>query len=173
MQLRRIFAALLSASLLACASAPKAPCVVAPPPTAPCALFECATPAALNAMSNEGLARRMINITGARDRAKQAMDMVASTLAKTPGLPPALFRRFAEKLNPETMIERLVPIYVRVFDRPTMTSAIEYYQSPGGAALIARLPGVISESMEMAKTLAREVVTETMKESAAGSNPGL
>jgi hypothetical protein len=153
--------ALLVLSLSACASQ-------TPPPAAPCREPEPAG-GELDRLSDEQMARKMLELTGAAALGKQIMDSMSDSLAKTSGLPPGFMDRFKANARPEELVELIVPIYLKNFDRKTMISAIRYYQSPGGQALLAKLPTATKESIEAGREWGQELAKKTLDELMKGA----
>jgi hypothetical protein len=121
-------------------------------------------------MSDEQLARKMLDLTGAASLGKQVLDSMSDTFAKMPGLPAGFMDRFKANAHPEELIELIVPIYLKNFDRKTMMSAIRYYQSEGGQALVAKLPMVTKESIEAGRTWGQKLAAKTLSET-KGARP--
>lgn len=147
--------------LLACACARDAACPKAPEATS----ADAPDPGAdLHALTEEELARKMMELTGASNLGKQVMDAMADSLANTPGLPPGFMEQFKKNARGEDLTELVVPIYVEHYDRDTMTAAIIFYRSPQGQALLSKIPAVTQKSMvagqEWGKTLARKTLED-------------
>ena len=91
----------------------------------------------LTPLTNEQLATKLLELTGATHLGKQVMDSMAESFGKLPGLPPGFLDRFNENAHTEELTALLVPIYVKSFDRETLTAAIQFYDSRYGRSLIA------------------------------------
>jgi hypothetical protein len=118
----------------------------------------------LSKMSNEELARKMMELTGGAKLAQQVMQSMGETLQKMPGMPSGFMAKLVANAKPDDLINLLVPIYVRNYDRDTMIGAIRYYQSDVGKSLIKHLPDVTRESSVAGKGWGRELVEKTLKE---------
>ncbi len=128
-----------------------------------------ATPADdLDSLTSEQLVRRMMEVTGAARLADQVMRRTMATLSEMPGLPPQVAERVLQKVKTDELLSRLVPIYLKHYDRETMIAAIRFYQSEHGKKLIGALPAVTEESMrageawgrEIGEAVARELISE-------------
>jgi hypothetical protein len=133
----------------------------------------CPTPAATSApsatsgddlspLTDEQLATKLLELTGATHMGKQVMDGMTDSFGKLPGLPPGFLERFRQNAHTEELTALLVPIYVKNFDRPTLMAAIEFYQSRYGRILVAALPAATKASMEVGQTWGRKVAEQTL-----------
>jgi hypothetical protein len=118
----------------------------------------------LDKLSDEQLARKMLDVTGAGQLGKQIGDSMLSTFRKMPNLPPAFIDRMSLNMHFEQLTDLVVPIYMKHYDRKTMMAAIRFYQSDSGQTLVKALPVVTAESMEAGKTWGAEVAKRTLAE---------
>jgi hypothetical protein len=149
-------------------------CATAPPPasacpTAPATSVANATggdaPAEdLTPLTNEQLATKLLELTGATHLGKQVMDGMAENFTKFPGLPPGFLDKFRENAHPEELTALLVPIYVKSFDRDTLIAAIRFYESRYGRLMVAALPGATKASMEVGQTWGRKMAEKTLSD---------
>src|SRR4051812_42360410 len=99
----------LASLLVGCASQ-------APPAQCPPANIATATPAAddtdIEGLSNEDLARKMMEVTDAQRLGKQSIDTMSQMFEKMPNLPQGFMVRFRSKARPEQLTELIVPLYV-------------------------------------------------------------
>ncbi len=138
---------------IACASTQsQAPCPAAPADDA------------LKQMSNEQLARKMLELTGSAKLGQQVMQSMGESLQKMPGMPSGFMAKLAANAKPDDLVNLLVPIYVRNYDRDTMIGAIHYYQTDAGRSLIAHLPDVTRESSAAGKEWGRQLAQRTLRE---------
>jgi hypothetical protein len=149
--------AFASAAATGCAPATgQAPC-------APTAAASAAPPADdLDAKSSEDLATELLDLTGAANLGKQIMDGMSDSMAKMPGLPPGFIDQFKKNAHPDELMKLIIPIYVKNYDRETMIAAIRFYQSKSGRTMIAALPTVTRESMEVGKVWGRDLAQKTL-----------
>jgi hypothetical protein len=81
-----------------------------------------------------------------------------------PNLPVGFIDRFKQNMHVETLIELIVPIYLKHYDRPTLTAAIRFYQSEPGRNVVKATPLVTAESMEAGKAWGTELAKKTLKD---------
>jgi hypothetical protein len=143
-----------------CATSPRAaPTCPTPPVTA---VINTGPAEDLTPLTNEQLATKLLELTGATHLGKQVMDSMASSFGKLPGLPPGFLDRFNENAHTEELTALLVPIYVKSFDRETLTAAIQFYDSRYGRSLVAALPAATKASIEVGQTWGRKVAEKTL-----------
>jgi hypothetical protein len=125
----------------------------------------------LDKLSNEQLARKMLELTGSAKLAQQVMVSMGESLQKMPGMPNGFMAKLTANARPEDLINLLVPIYVRNYDRDTMIGAIHYYQSDAGKSLIAHLPEVTRESSAAGKGWGRALAEKTLRDMGVPTAP--
>jgi len=151
-------AAAIALSGLACASS------VPSPPCAPAAAPPPAPADDLAGQTHEQLARKLLAVTGAENIGKQMMDGMAESFRKMPGLAPGFMDRFSANARPEELVDLIVPIYVKNFDRDTLEGAIRFYETRQGRALVAAQPVATKESMEAGRAWGRKLAEKTLAE---------
>lgn len=120
-------------------------------------------------LSNEQLTRKMLEVTGAANLGKQVADGMLESFRKMPNLPPGFIDRFKQNIQPDSLVELIVPIYMRHLDRDTIIAAIRFYQSAPGQRLVKTLPAVTAESMEAGKTWGSELARKTLQDLSSGA----
>jgi hypothetical protein len=147
----------LAFSGLACASSTPTPC-------APTVASEQPAVENLAGLTSEQLARKLLSLMGAEHMGKQVLDGMSENLGKMPGLPPGFMDRFKANAHPEELVELIVPIYVKDFDRETLEAAIHFYESKQGRVLVAQLPLATKESMEAGQVWGRKLAEKSLAE---------
>lgn len=153
----------VAAALLGCASAPSK-CPPAVPPPAPSVAPTAAPNPGLAQLSDEQVVRKVLELTGASRLGKQVADGMLDNLRKMSDLPPGFLERFQQNIHSDELIDLLVPVYLKHYDRETLVAAITFYQSDHGRALISGLPAVTAESMELGRTWGSELAHKTLRE---------
>jgi uncharacterized protein len=135
-----------------------------PPAAAPCAGGGGDASDGLDKLTDEQLARKILEVTGAGELGKQIGDSMLATFRKMPNLPPGFIERVSQNMHFEALTDLIVPIYMKHYDRKTMMAAIRFYKSDPGKTLVQALPAVTAESMEVGKTWGAEVAKKTLAE---------
>ena len=115
-------------------------------------------------LSNEQLARKMLEVTGAAGLGKQVIDGMSDILKKSPGLPAGFMERFKQNAIKEDLTELIVPIYMKHYDRETMIAAVRFYQSEPGRALVLKLPQVTDECMKAGQAWGTRLAEKTLRD---------
>ena len=161
----RLRSALFAFVLVACggsaqSSQPVCPLASAPPQTA--------SPAppndGLDALTEEQLVRRVLEVTGAQALGKQVADSVLDTFAKSPNIRPGFIERLKQNMKAEELVELLVPLYLQHYDKKTLVAILRFYATDAGRAVLATTPILTKEAMEVGKRWAAEVAKKTFKE---------
>lgn len=125
----------------------------------------------LDKLSNEQLARKMLELTGSGKLGQQIMASMADSLQRLPGMPSGFMEKFQANAHPDDLVNLLVPIYVRNYDHETMIAAVRFYQSDSGRSLISHLPDVTRESAAAGKGWGRALAQKTLKDMGLPPSP--
>jgi hypothetical protein len=118
----------------------------------------------LSQLSNEQLVRRLLELTGAGRLGKQIADGMLENLRKMPNLPPEFMDRLKKNMHTEEVIELVVPIYLKQYDRDTLLAATTFYESDRGQTLVKGLPVVTAESMKVGQVWGTALAEKTLRE---------
>jgi hypothetical protein len=141
-------------------------CASAGPP-APCAPTTTAAgtaPDDLDKLTDEQLARRLMELTGAANLGKQMGTAMAEQMKKMPGMPAGFMDRFSANIHPDELTALLVPIYVKELDHETLLAVVRFYETKSGRVLIGKLPLLTQESMEVGKQWGGALAKKTLEE---------
>ena len=103
-----------------------------------------------------------LDLTGASKLGEQVADSMLETFRKMPNLPAGFIDKLQQNMHGSDLIELIVPIYLKHYDRETMIQVIRFYQSEPGKALIGALPAVTAESMEAGKVWGKVLAEKTL-----------
>lgn len=120
-------------------------------------------------LSSEQLARKLLEVTGAAELGKQVADGMIESFRKMPSLPPGFVDRFKQNVQADSLVELIVPIYMKHLDRETIIAAIRFYASAPGQRIVKTLPAVTAESMEAGKAWGSELARKTLKDLSSGA----
>jgi hypothetical protein len=148
--------ALLSAT--GCASSPPPAAASAPSAAAP------APDDGLSSLTDEQLARKLLDVTGAGKLGEQMRDSMLEAFRKMPDLPPGFIDRFKVNMDMEEAKNIAVRIYLKHMGRNEFIAAIRFYQSDEGRKIVAALPVVTAETMEECKVWGAGIAKKTLKD---------
>lgn len=93
--------------------------------------------------------RRLMALTGAEDTGKQMLDLMTSHFEQLSSLPPGFLEKFREVAKQESIVDMLVPVYMKHFSEEDLDAAITFHASPAGKRFLAAQPLVLQEAKEV------------------------
>lgn len=99
-----------------------------------------------------------------RMSAKQKKAAIAEVARKAPELAESLKRIYDDPALTEEMIEEMVPLYARRFSVAEIEQIAAFYRSPVGAKMLASMPQIVSESMQIGQKVMLPRLTKIMQE---------
>lgn len=117
----------------------------------------------LNGLSNEQLARKIMVMTGGARLGQQTLDAMVETFRKMPNLPPGFLDELKRQADPQELVELVIPIYVKHYDRATMLAMVHFYASAEGQAMLAKLPLVTADSIVAGREWGRTLAERTLR----------
>jgi hypothetical protein len=116
----------------------------------------------LDAMTDEQLVRKLLDVTGAAQLGKQVGDGMIDAFKKMPNLPPGFLDKFKQNMRTDELVELIVPVYLKHYDHATLVAAIRFYNTDAGKKIVAELPAVTAESMEVGKKWGAQLAKKTL-----------
>lgn len=126
----------------------------------------------LDRLSDEALARKLLEVTGAARTGKQLMDNMLETFGGMQGLPAGFIERLKQNARGDELVDHLVPVYLKHYERPLMLAVIRFYESVPGRALVAREPALLDDASEVGKNWGRGLAEKTLRELQAEQSDG-
>jgi len=65
--------------------------------------------------------------------------------------------KFVELAKPDELVNLIIPLYVKTYDEDTLQAAIDFYKTEAGQKLIAAMPQLTQESMEIGQKWGMEL----------------
>lgn len=98
--------------------------------------------------SSETQVRELMKLTGAAQVGMQVMDMMTTQMKSIiPDAPVEFWTEFRKEVDPEDLIEQIIPIYQRHLTADEVDFLIDFYSSPMGRSFVAKQPAIMQESM--------------------------
>ena len=102
--------------------------------------------------------RKLLVLTGSGRLGLQVMtQMINSLKTSMPKVPENFWQDFMKEVNPDELIDMVVPIYDRHLSMAEVKDIIRFYETPSGQKLIATMPQITQESMDVGRTWGREL----------------
>jgi uncharacterized protein len=119
--------------------------------------------------------RELMEVTGAKDLGQQLIEagmeqFRSSVLDSQPDNPrakqfvDAFVVRFQKHFDPDSLNERVIPIYDKYLTAEDLQGLLDYYHSPLGQRMLKVLPQVTRESQAAGFALGQKAAQETMDE---------
>src|ERR1700730_1400064 len=119
--------------------------------------------------------RELMDVTGAKNLGKQLIDagmeqFRSSVQDSQPNNPrakqfvDAFVARFQKHFDPNSLTERVIPIYDKYLTADDLKGLLDYYHSPLGQRMLKALPEVARESQAAGFALGQKAAQETMEE---------
>ena len=123
----------------------------------------------------EARIRELMEVTGAKDLGQQlieaGMEQFRSTVQDSQPNNPrakqfvdAFVARFQKHFDPDSLTERVIPIYDKYLTTDDLKGLLDYYHSPLGQRMLKALPEVTRESQATGFALGQKAAQETMEE---------
>jgi uncharacterized protein len=116
-----------------------------------------------SSLDKERKVRRLMTLTGAEDTGKQMLDMMSRHFEQMSNVPPGFMEKFREVAAEESMVDLLVPVYLKHFSEEDLDAAIAFHESPAGKRFIAAQPLVIQESMKLGEQWGAHLAEKTLR----------
>jgi len=109
--------------------------------------------------------RTLLQMTGAGQIGLQVLNsVVANFKSAAPQVPPEYWQKFQEQLSADDLVALVVPVYERNFTQQEIRDLITFYSTPSGQAIIAKMPIVVQESMEIGQEWGKKLTQELIKQ---------
>jgi uncharacterized protein len=123
----------------------------------------------------EARIRELMDVTGAKNLGQQLIDagmeqFRSSVQDSQPDNPrakqfaDAFVARFQKHFDPNSLTERVIPIYDKYLTANDLQGLLDYYHSPLGQRMLKALPEVTRESQAAGFALGQKAAQETMEE---------
>jgi len=108
--------------------------------------------------------RKLLAITNAAQLGGQVMHQVINTFkTQMPSVPPAFWAELSTELNPDELMEKLIPVYDKHLSAQEVKDIIKFYESPSGKKLLAAQPAMVQESTVIGQEWGRAIAEKVMK----------
>jgi hypothetical protein len=115
--------------------------------------------------------RRLMVLTGAEDTGQQMLDLMTRHLQRTPNLPPGFLEKFRELAEQDSILDMLVPIYLKHFSEEDLDAAIAFHESAAGKRFLAAQPRVLREAERLGEQWGLRLAEQTLRALAEEEGP--
>lgn len=102
--------------------------------------------------------KKLLELTGSGKLGVQmGQRMVGSFKNNYPNVPEAFWNDFLKEFNSDVLINMIIPIYDKYYTESDIKELTEFYQSPLGKKMIATMPQIAEESMQVGQVWGKEM----------------
>jgi len=107
--------------------------------------------------------RRLMAATGAEASGRMMLDMMTRHFEQMSNLPPRFMEKFREVAEEESMVDMLVPVYMKHFTEEDLDAALAFHESPAGKRFLAAQPLVMQEAKEVGEQWGVRLAEKTLR----------
>ncbi len=101
--------------------------------------------------------------TGTGEMAVQAMNQMLPMIKRmVPDAPEAFWVEFQKELNPNELVEMIIPIYQKHFSQEDIDAVNAFYETKAGKNFIQSQPLIMQESMIVGQAWSQGIVQKIM-----------
>ncbi len=113
--------------------------------------------------------RKFLELTGSGEMGVMAMQqMISSYKQAFTNVPDEFWDEFMKKVNPNDLIDLVVPIYDKYYTEEDIKALIAFYQTPIGQKTIKLMPQISQESMKAGEEWGMKLGEKIAEEMKAG-----
>ncbi len=107
--------------------------------------------------------RKLMALTGVEDTGKQILDMMTRHFEQASNIPPGFMEKFREVARQESIVDLLVPVYMKHFSEEDLDAAITFHESPAGKRFLAAQPLLMQEAKEVGEQWGVRLAEKTLR----------
>jgi hypothetical protein len=135
---------------------------------AACALLLPGASGAEISKEKEAAIREIVRVTGGASLGAQVSGALMQQLRPAfPQVPEDVWNELTQALDPDEMVELVVPIYDRHFSLEEVKGLLDFYGTPLGRKLVSEMPAIAAESMAVGGEWGKQKVQEIIERLAA------
>lgn len=108
--------------------------------------------------------KALLELTGSGKLGVQVLENIVATMRNSnPEVPAVFWEDFIKEAKPETLVELVIPVYVKHFADEEIVQLIEFYNTPLGKKVISTLPLISQESYAIGAKWGGELAEKVIK----------
>jgi len=108
--------------------------------------------------------QKLLEVTHVKQLLSQMTEqMLKSFKQNVPEMPDSFWISLSTEFNTDELTQRIIPIYAKYFTDEDIKNLIQFYQSPLGQTMIAKMPLVMKEAMAEGQAWGQEVAQRVLK----------
>ncbi len=89
--------------------------------------------------------------------------LLASFRTSMPDVPQEFWDEVLHDVDPNQLVELVIPIYVKHLTKEEMEAAIDFYKTPAGQAILTKTPLIMQESMTVGQKWGMQLAEDVQK----------
>ncbi|WNG42804.1 DUF2059 domain-containing protein [Archangium minus] len=114
-------------------------------------------------LRKEQKVRQLMALTGAEDTGRQMIDMMTGHFQQMSKIPPGFMEKFREMAAQESIVDLLVPVYMKNFSEEDLDAAIAFHGSPAGKRFLAAQPVLLQEAKAVGEQWGVRLAEKTLQ----------
>lgn len=114
-------------------------------------------------LRKEQKVRQLMALTGAEATGQQMIDMMTGHFQQMAKIPPGFMEKFRELAAQESIVDMLVPVYMKNFSEEDLDAAIAFHGSPAGKRFLAAQPMLLQEAKEVGEQWGVRLAEKTLR----------
>lgn len=108
---------------------------------------------------------KMLRLTGMEKLVTQMkQQMISGFEQEMPNVPTEFWSRFEKKMDVHELIEKIIPVYDKYYTIDDLKAVNAFYETPTGQKVLANMPQVVKESMEIGREWGEKIGKEAAAE---------
>jgi hypothetical protein len=108
---------------------------------------------------------KLLRLTGMEKLMGQMMTQMTSSMSNgMPGIPPEFWAKFQAKMNMRELLDRIIPVYDKYYSLEDIRAINAFYESPTGQKILASMPQVMQECMQIGQDWGKKIGEQAEKE---------
>jgi len=109
--------------------------------------------------------RNLLEVQGASKNATRMLDMMIASLKRSnPNVDAKFWVAFRKKIDPNDLIELIIPIYEKHFTVEDIHQVTAFYKSPVGRKFVSLQPQIMQESIAAGQRWGAQIAQQVMQE---------
>lgn len=114
--------------------------------------------------ASEKSVRELMVLMGSGNLGVQTMQSMLPTLKRlVPQAPEAFWVEFMKEVNPEDLVNLIVPLYQKHLTEEDVQATLAFYRSPAGTRLVQALPAIMQESIPVGQKWGRTMALRAIQ----------
>jgi hypothetical protein len=123
-----------------------------------------ASPAGVKDGKKTASIRKLLELTGSAQIGAQVFNQIIGSMKSSmPNVPERFWRELTQEARTQELINLVIPIYDRHLSQGELDDIIQFYETPSGKKLVAVLPAITQESMDVGQIWGKEIVERVTK----------